>query len=301
METSETRLQAFGVSCHLIVSSAGGDGEALLQSAHEEILRLERKFSAFDPDSLISQINRDAGGLAATPIDAETRGLFSYVTALWRESSHLFDPSVRLVYDCYDSDGKVLASIQQLNDITRLVGWSKLEISDEGARLSSEGMLIDLNSCVRPYAVDTVLKLLRRNGAESAMIEMGADSGTIGRQADGANWTVGVRFPRGSRTGIARLKLNNRGFAVRGDFERAVTINDELFGRTLSPVDGLPIPGLLSVVVVADNCLTACSAASIARTKSESNGIKWLKQLGFPWMAIDRNLNCHGPLAPEGV
>ena len=182
--------------------------------------------------------------------------------------------------------------------MTKLVGWSKLELSPEGARLSAEGMLIDLNNSVRPYAVDNVLKVLRRHGALSAMVEIGPDSASIGRQVDGANWSVGLRFPKGSRTGITRLKLNDKGFAVRGDFEHTVTVDDERYGRVLSPVDGLPIPGLLSVAVMAENCLTACSAASIARTRTEINGIKWLKQLGFPWMAIDRNLNCHGPLTP---
>jgi thiamine biosynthesis lipoprotein len=72
----------------------------------------------------------------------------------------------------------------------------------------------------------------------------------------------------------------------------------EQFGRALSPVDAQPLPGLLSVAVIAENCLTACSAANIARFKTEQAALRWLDKLGLPWMAIDRQLNCHGPLAP---
>ena len=298
MQHSEIRLQAFGVSCHVVASGGEQSGEALLQLAKDELQRLESKFSAFEPDSLVSQINREAGSATSTPVDAEARGLFNCVSALWEQSSKQYDPSVRLLHNCYDSQGNRLASAAQLLEMTKLVGWSKLELSSEGARLSAEGMLIDLNNSVRPYAVDNVLKVLRRHGAVSAMVEVGPDSASIGRQVDGANWSIGLRFPRGSRTAITRLKLNDKGFAVRGDFEHTVTVDEERYGRVLSPVDGLPIPGLLTVAVMAENCLTACSAASIARTRTEINGIKWLKQLGFPWMAIDRNLNCHGPLAP---
>ena len=128
---------------------------------------------------------------------------------------------------------------------------------------------------------------------------MDQDIATIGKQPDGANWLVGMRFPRGSRAAIARLKLNHKGYAMRGDFERAITLDGERFGRALSPVDGQPIPGLLSVAVIADNCLTACSAASVARLKTETNGLNWLENIGLPWMAVDRKLNCHGPLSPK--
>ena len=173
-----------------------------------------------------------------------------------------------------------------MRDILKLVGWTNLEISSQGARLVNKGMLIDLNSCIRPYAVDCVLKILRKNGVENALIEMDHDVATIGKQADGANWLTGMRFPKGTRTGITRIKLNDRGFAVRGDFERSVLIGDERFGRAISPVDGHPIPGLLSVAVIGDNCLTACSAASVARVTSEQAGLTWLENLGLPSRSI---------------
>jgi thiamine biosynthesis lipoprotein len=132
----------------------------------------------------------------------------------------------------------------------------------------------------------------------NALIEMDKDVASIGRQTDGANWLVGIRYPKGPGTAITRLKLNDRGFALRGSFERRVKMAGEQFGRALSPVDAQPLPGLLSVAVIAENCLTACSAANIARFKTEQAALRWLEKLGLPWMAIDRQLNCHGPLAP---
>jgi len=277
---------------------SAGPNPNFLEMAQEELTRLEAKFSSFVPGSVTSRINQDAGNGTALPVDAESRSLFHYVSALWNESKHLFDPSVRLLQNCYDGEGQLLASDEQLRNMLKLVDWSGLEVSDEGVCLSNTGMLIDLNSCVRPYAIDSVLKILGKHGADHALIEMDQDVATIGKQPDGANWMIGVRIPRGGRTGITRLKLNNRGFAVRGDFERAVMMDGERFGLALSPVDGHPIPGLLSVAVTAENCLTACSAASVARMKTEQAGMNWLENLGLPWLAIDRKLNCHGPLAP---
>ncbi len=296
VEKIEVRLQAFGRSCHIVVDNTDGRGSELLHLCQAELKRLEDKFSSYRAGSITSQVNQAAGTGYAVPLDAETRSLFQYIDAVWQESKHIFDPTTRALQDCYDNAGHLLASQNQLHGMLNLVGWRNLEITDEGAHLSGKGMIVDLNSCIRTYALDSLRKLLLRNEVHSAFIDMDQEVTSIGKQPDGANWLVGVRIPKGSRAAVIRLKLNHKGFAMRGDFEQAVMRDSERFGRALSPVDGHPIPGLLSVAVIAENCLTACSAANVARFKTEAAGIKWLEKLGLPWMAVDRNLDCHGPL-----
>ena len=298
-EHFESRSHAFGSACHLLIGDGAYDGRQVLETARQELERLEKKYASFLPDSIIGNINRSAGTGAFTSLDAESRSLFDFVTALWDQSNHLFDPTTRVLHDCYNSEGKLVASTDQLQEKLRLVGWSGLEITPKGAHLPVQGMAINLDSCIRPYAIDSIRKILVKNGVESALIEMDQDVASIGKQADGANWLVGLRHPRGPRTAITRLKLNNKGFTMRGNFEQRVSIGGEFFGRALSPVDAQPLPGLLSVAVIADTCLTACGAASIARLKTEQAGIRWLEKLGLPWIAIDRQLNCRGPLAPS--
>ncbi len=294
----EKRLHVFGSSCHLLVAVRQADGEQMLELAQAEFGRLEAKYASFSPDSIINTINQASGTGAFIPLDAETRSLFTYVTALWDQSNHLFDPTTAVLLDCYSPQGKLRATTQQLQGMLKLVGWSELEVSPAGARLPVRGMAINLDDCVRPYAVDSVRKLLLKEDVSHALIEMGQDVASIGKQPDGANWQLGLRHPSGPRTAITRLKLNDRGFALRGNFENRISVGGENFGRALSPVDAQPLPGLLSVAVIAENCLTACSAANIARLKTEQAGLQWLQKLGLPWMAIDRKLDCHGPLLP---
>jgi FAD:protein FMN transferase len=299
VDKSEIRLHVFGRACHLVIDNTDGRGTDLLNLCQNELERLESKFSAYLPDSITSHINQSAGTGSFIPLDAEARSLFQYVDALWHESKHIFDPTTRILHDCYNHSGGLLASHSKLDGLLKMVGWGNVEITDSGAHMSRKGMLVDLNSCIRPYALDSVRKLLLHNDVNNAYLELDQEVATIGKQPDGANWLVGVRVPKNSRAAIVRLKLNHKGFAIRGDFEHPVAHDGELFGRALSPVDGHPIPGLLSVAVIADNCLTACSAASVARLKTEATGLKWLDKLGLPWMAVDRQLNCHGPLAPK--
>jgi len=295
---AKRRLHSFGRSVHLVVEGSSNNGEELIDLASEELARLEGKFSSYVDASLTSSLNRSAGTGAYIPLDAESRSLFEYISTLWSQSHHIFDPTTRLLQNCYTDGGRLAATKDQLQAMLKLVGWKHLDINDKGARLLHKGMLLDLNSPVCAYAADAVRKILGRNGAECAWIELGRDVATIGRQPDGANWMVGVRHPQGTQTAITRLKVNDRSCAVRGDFEKRITLDGECYGRGLSPVDGQPVPGLLSVAVIAHNSLTADSAASIARLKTEQAAIDWLESLEMPWMAIDRRLKCHGPLAP---
>ena len=299
MGKSEVKLRIFGKLCHITVEDQDGQGEQLLSICQEELKRLESRYSSYLPDSITSQINQGAGTGAFVPLDKEARSLFEYIDALWGESKHQFDPTTRILRDCYDNNRGLLASRDQLQGMLKLVGWRHIEINEVGAHMSNKGMLVDLNSCVRPYALDSVRKILLNHGVNSAFIELDRDVVTIGKQPDGANWMVGLRVPEGPRAAIYRLKLNDKGFAIRGNFEQAMVEDGEHFGSALSPVDGLAIPGLLSVAVIGENCLTACSAASVARLKTEASGIKWLEKLGLPWIAVDRQLICHGPLAQK--
>jgi thiamine biosynthesis lipoprotein len=283
--------------CHLVTCNADNRGAESLDVAITELRRIEDKFSAYTPDSVVSQINEDAGKGRFTPLDAESRSLLNYVSTLWEESRHMFDPTSRPLQSAYGGHQPLKGYKSILAQLLPLVAWEKLEITAQGARLAEPGVILDLDSCIRPYAVDCARKKLVEREVSSALIDLGTDTATIGRQPDGSNWLIGVRYPKGAGASIRRIKLNQKGYAIRGNFEQCLTMDGERFSRTLSPVDGQPIPGLLSIGVVADRALDACSAVNVARLKTEQSALKWLAEIGLPWFAVDRQLNCHGPLA----
>ncbi len=231
----ETWLHCFGYPCHLVIAGEDDEASEQMRLAKSELERLEAKFSSFEPGSVIGRINQNCGGSDVVSLDAEARSLFDYVTSLWQSTDKTFDPTVSLLQECYDegrTPGRVAACVK-----SRLpaVGWDKMDITTEGVRLRQSDMFIDLNGIIRPYVVDRVKKLLLQAGASSALIDLDRDIATIGKQSDGANWMHGMRHPRGTRTAIARLKLNDGAFAIRGDFERCLNHEGERFGRALNP------------------------------------------------------------------
>ena len=180
-----------------------------------------------------------------------------------------------------------------------LVGWSRLELTQQGALLPQKGMLLDLNSCIRPYAIDSVRRKLIKEGVENAMIEMAQDAVTIGKQFD---------VPTGYSDCVIRLEIappligsssTEKALQCGEILNAAHDLTMKTSAGVLARSDGYPIPGMLSVSVVADSCLEACGASSVARLKTEKAAISWLENMGPALDGYDRELRCHGPLAPK--
>jgi thiamine biosynthesis lipoprotein len=65
----------------------------------------------------------------------------------------------------------------------------------------------------------------------------------------------------------------------------------------LNPKTGWPVRRLAAVNVVADFCVVAGSASTIAMLKEEE-GPRWLQQLGLPHLWVDVDGRIGGSLAP---
>ena len=164
--------------------------------------RLEAKFATHAPGSVIERLNRAAGTGDYTPLDAESRSLFSYVTVLWEQSNHLYDPSTAVLLPDYNQQPDSWESTDQFNAQLQLVGWSRLQLSSQGARLIRRGMHIDLEQFHTPLCHRLgARKLLLKQGVTNALIEMDQDTASIGKQPDGANWLVGSQAPQRSANG----------------------------------------------------------------------------------------------------
>ena len=88
---------------------------------------------------------------------------------------------------------------------------------------------------------------------------------------------------------MATLPLYRGGIASSGDYERFMVVDGVRYGHILSPKTGRPVRGLASVTVVADHCLVAGTASTIAMLKGSDLGPAWLEGLGLPHLRMDED------------
>ena len=115
-----------------------------------------------------------------------------------------------------------------------------------------ENVQIDLGAVAKGYTGDALLNVLRQNGVNSAILDLGGNVQTLGTKPDGSLWRVAVRnpFDRGSQIGI--LEINDKCVITSGSYERYFTGEDGRdYWHILDPGDGHPADnGLVSVTVV---------------------------------------------------
>jgi thiamine biosynthesis lipoprotein len=300
MHRTEHRFVAMGGPCCLRLDHLdAGTAEQAIALAEGEVRRLEEKYSRYLATSLTSMINANAGTAKATDIDDETAGLLNYANTLFEQSDGLFDLSAGILRQAWDFKQHHLPSQQRLEALLPLIGWERVQWDSSSIYLPDEGMEIDFGGCVKEYAVDSTINVLRTAGIEHALVDLAGDIATLGAQAIGEPWQIGIRHPRYKSRAIAQVPLTAAALASSGDYERRIVVNEKSYGHILNPKTGWPVQGLISVSVIADQCLVAGSAATIAMLKPTEQALQWLGQVGLPWLGIDAELECHGTMRTQ--
>lgn len=279
-------FSAMGSPCEIRLY--GTDQAALApiaQQAIEEVRRLEYKYSRYRPDSLLSQINQQAG-LAPVAIDDETAGLLQYADTCYQQSHGLFDITSGILRQAWDFKSARLPKHKQIKRLLPLIGWPQVQFDATQVLLPHKGMELDLGGFVKEHAVDVVVRLCQQLGCQHGLVDLGGDMGVIGPHPDGTPWQIGIRHPRTPQQAMAMLPVLEGGLASSGDYERYMVVDGRYYGHILNPKTGWPVSGLASVSVLAPCCLIAGSATTIAMLQGKE-GLDWLAQLGLPYLAMD--------------
>src|SRR5438093_8293423 len=160
-----------------------------------EIDRLERIFSLYRPDSEISRLNK-AGKLMRP--SSELRNLVEESQRLGELSGGAFDISVQPLWRLYEAHFWSHTDIQpdiaaRARDVAHTaVDFRQIESGAAAIGFARAGMAITLNGIAQGYITDAVADMLRNEGFESAVIDLG-EYRTIGRHPGGRPCRFGIR------------------------------------------------------------------------------------------------------------
>lgn len=265
-------------------------------AAQAEVRRLEKIYSRYLDDSVTTRINRSAGDKRGVEVDAETAGLLDYAQAAWEQSEGLFDITSGVLRRVWDFKSGRIPSQSEIDGTLQLIGWDKLKWQRPHLALPRAGMELDFGGYVKEYAADRAAQACRDAGARHGFVELGGDISLIGPHPDGAPWEVGVRNPRNPEVAIAQISLSSGGIASSGDYERFFERDGKRYCHILNPLTGWPVNGLAGVSVVAEQCLIAGTATTIAMLKGSVEGPEWLEELGLRHLHIDTRGKISGNL-----
>jgi thiamine biosynthesis lipoprotein len=226
-----------------------------------EVARLEEVFSLFRRESELSRLNRD-GAIANASRDLVT--VMEAGRAMGAASGGSFDPTVQPLWDFYlryfttpfaDPAGPPQGDVDA---VRQLIGYQRIDIGSRSVAFETPGMSATLNGIAQGYITDRIADLLRNDGFEHVVIELG-ETRVLGDYPGGGPWRVGLRDQDGSTDRM--VNITDGSLAMSGGYGTtfdATGHNHHLF----DPATGRSANSLHDVVVMTPRATEADALAT---------------------------------------
>ncbi len=281
------KFRAMGTFCTLrLMADTREQADMWAALAAAEVERIESKYSRYKSDSALSAINKEAGTGNLVTIDDETSGLIDFAFACYHKSDGLFDITSGVLRRAWSFNSQSLPDPRVIDALLPLIGQDKLYWKKPYLSLPLAGMEIDFGGIGKEYAVDRVATVLRDEGVNQALIDLGGDMFALDSCKDGLAWKVELCDPFHPTEVMGSVVLIAGALATSGDYERCIEINGKKYGHVLDPHTGWPTQGLSSVTVMASQCMVAGGLTTIAMLKGE-HGRQWLETIEAPFLWVD--------------
>jgi thiamine biosynthesis lipoprotein len=245
------------------------DARSILSIVASEASRIEKKYSRYRADSVLSRINASQSELA---VDDETSRLLDYAAKLFQLSEGKFDVTSGVLRRAWTFDGSDhVPSQEAVEGALRHVGWDRVRWHDGRIRLQP-GMEIDFGGIAKEYAADAAARRVAEAfPGLSALVNFGGDLVVPFPRRDGETWRVGIEDPDGTGMGPTRtLRFVRGALATSGDARRFLLKNGVRYSHILDPTTGWPVRGApRSVTVAAGTCTDAGMLATLAMLQGE--------------------------------
>lgn len=233
------------------------DPERIIKEVIRLLKKYEKRFSANDPASELSQINRLAG-IEAVKVHPELYELIKMGKKHSLASNSFLNIAIGPLVQAWRigfSDAKRPSNLE-IQQILQKLDIDQVLLSKDSVYLESKDMAIDLGALAKGYIADRIIDYLISVGTESALINLGGNLVTMGpaNQHADALWRVGIRNPAGRRDqSQIILKVQNQSVVTSGIYERQLTEDNQTFHHIFDPTTGYPIETDIASLTIVSN------------------------------------------------
>jgi thiamine biosynthesis lipoprotein ApbE len=270
---TELHGAAFGTTWTVKTRGREVDAGLLKRELEAEMNRVEFSLSHWRESSATTDFNR----LESTQpfgIPEELAQLAAFALRLSAATDGAYDVTVAPLTNLwgYGPAGQRPAPTPaQLQAALAQVGWRKLTLDQGNLTLakSQEGLTLDLGSLLQGYAADRAAKVLKDQGVEEYLVEVGGEIVAAG------SWRVGIEDPFRPRLMLETVLLTDRALSPSGLYRAKKLAAGKPVSHILSPQTGQPVAPTLELAVVfhasclqSDGWSTALMAAGFEQAKA---------------------------------
>ena len=235
---------------------------------------LDMSVSPYNKASLISSLNENT----SRRVDAYIKRLLDASRSVHDASGGAFDPTVLPLVNAWGFGFKSgeMPSRAAIDSILQFVGMDKVALHGDTLVKRDPRLMLDFSSIAKGMACDEIGRMLARNGARNWLVEIGGEVMACGVNSRGTPWTVSVDMPRddegaGSHESAIAIRLDSAAVATSGNYRKWRMHDGSKLSHIIDPRTGDSRAGtLLSVTIIANNCMTADAWATACMVMGDS-------------------------------
>lgn len=232
----------------------------------DELQKVDNSLSTFNKASSISKVNRNE----TTTIDSMLAEVLTLAQEISKETDGAFDITVAPLVNTwgFGFDNSNAPTPEVIDSLRKITGYEKIELKDNHIVKDDQRIMLDCSAIAKGYGSDAIANLLRSNGIENFMVEIGGEIVTKGINPKRKPWRIGVSKPTEDSLSTNKelqtvLNITDKAMATSGNYRNFYYKDGKKYAHTINPGTGYPVQhSLLSATVIADDCATADAYAT---------------------------------------
>lgn len=227
------------------------EGDELLEQSFDICEKYENMLSKTVKGSDVDKINKAKGKW--TEVNDETVEVIKAGLEMSKVSDGAFDITVGRLTDLWDfkAENPKVPADSDVKAAVKTVDYKGVEVDGNKVKLKDKGAKIDLGGIAKGFIADKITELLKGEGVEQAIINLGGNVVTIGEKEEGTPWNIGVERPYSDRSEvIGAVPAADKAVVTSGVYERMFKRNGKLYHHIIDPKTGYPVTSDVEAVTI---------------------------------------------------
>lgn len=246
----------------------------------------DASLSMFNPNSTLSHINTGTDYL----LDDNFLAMYAVASEVNKMSSGAFDITVAPLVHLWGFGLKNRSHVSQ-EDVDALlphVGMQLIHLQKEGDGQTylvkdDDQVQLDCGAVAKGQCCDIVANLLKRNGCQNYLVDIGGEVVALGVNEQGNPWRIGITRPIDDASGTINevqvvLQTTEIAMATSGNYRNFYYDGEQKRSHTIDPRTGYPVQHtLLSATVRSNTCMRADALATACMVLGEEEAMKMIE------------------------
>ncbi len=264
-----------------------------IETAFQEIVRLDNVLSNYKPDSALSTLNRSAH-FHAEKVPVDLYRVIEQSVQFSRLSDGKFDISIAPLVNLWKAAqrGEGTPSQARQEEVRSCVGYEKIELAPpDQISFRSSCLQLDLGAIGKGYAVDRAVEVLHSLGIRNALINAGGSTiFAMGAPPEQKAWLVHLRDPSNQIDPQVMLK---DGSVSTSEQTAPSLLGNDTAGHIIDPDPGMPLKTVFAVSAVARTATLSDALSTSLLLLGPAKGkalIKHMTNVSAIWISHEAQL-----------